>query len=92
MAERTIDPTTSAEFHDDDRCDLEMLRNGEHINAWEGSILISSGLVDLAAPSLGIVWIRQDGLRERKLILCPNYDLRRGPCGQWNLHVDDCQG
>ncbi|MFE4079169.1 hypothetical protein [Paenarthrobacter sp. YIM B13468] len=89
MPERTIDPTTSTEFQDNDRCGLEELRQGERINAWEGNVLISAGVVDLAAPSLGIVWIQQDGLRERKLILCQNYDLHRGPAGQWDLFVDD---
>ncbi|MEV4954093.1 hypothetical protein [Paenarthrobacter nitroguajacolicus] len=91
LLEQTGDPTKSTDFYDNDRQDIEMLQPGDQINAWEGNVLISSGLVDLTAPDLGIIWIRQFGLGERKLILCLDYDLHRGPTGQWDLHVEEGQ-
>ena len=55
--------------------DLTRLRKGHWIQAWLGRELRYVGVVDLLAPDLGMVWIREGNLGERKLLDASEYTL-----------------
>lgn len=77
----------STEFQTPPEFDLHMLRQGDRIQVSEPGASHYSGVVDLIAPSLGIIWLRQDGLGERKLILCPDYLLQQSATSHWDLKI-----
>ncbi|MET3773003.1 hypothetical protein ACJJV6_08450 [Arthrobacter nitrophenolicus] len=82
-------PETQApgDFDETQLFDLRMLGQGDRIHVSEDDTLRYSGVVDTSAPSLGIIWIRQDGLGERKLIICTDYRLRQARTSHWDLKV-----
>lgn len=67
--------------------DLHMLDLGDWIQTWEDGVPSHSGIVDDRAPALGVVWIRRDGLGERKLVHCPAYRLHRTRKNHWALRI-----
>lgn len=67
--------------------DLHMLEVRDRIEVWADGMPIYSGAVDESAPALGILWIRQDGLGERRLIHCRTYLLHRARDHHWILNT-----
>jgi hypothetical protein len=84
---RSAERHTPSRFVEGQLFDLQMLGDGDRIQVLEDYTSRYSGVVDTNAPSLGIIWIRIDGLGERKLILCTDYRLRKDSAQQWDLRV-----
>jgi hypothetical protein len=51
------------------------LRGGEQIQAWVGPMVRYMGVVELASPRLGVVWIRDAALGERIMLDLCEYRL-----------------
>lgn len=65
---------------------LERLRPGDRIQAWERGMLRCTGVVDMVAPELGVVWILESGIGARRMLSVDQYDVRLcapdGPVGR----------
>ena len=57
--------------------DLSRMRPGTPIEVWDHGVIRHHGIVEETAPKLGVVWIRDTGTGERKLLSTTDYDLRR---------------
>jgi hypothetical protein len=84
---KSVENHEPGNFDESQLFDLQMLGQGDQIQVCEDGTLPYSGVVDTSAPSLGIIWIRLEGLGERKLIFCTDYRLRRDRTKQWDLTV-----
>lgn len=87
LATHSEDQNRRADAGETKKFELHALRQGDPIQLWERNVFRGSGIVDLSAPALGIIWIHQDGLGERKLILCPEYHLQQTPTSHWDLEI-----
>ena len=84
---KSVENHEPGNFDESQLFDLQMLGQGDQIQVCEDGTLPYSGVVDTSAPSLGIIWIRLEGLGERRLIFCTDYRLRRDRTKQWDLTV-----
>lgn len=66
---------------------LHMLKHGDKIRVWQDDVLCRSGTVDLSDPRLGLLWIFQEGLGERKVVHCPVFKLQGLAETCWDLTV-----
>lgn len=57
-------------------CDLRALRVGDCIEAWDHDTLHHRGRVEETAPQLGVVWIREIGGGERKMVSTDEHSIR----------------
>ena len=48
--------------------DCADLAVGEQINAWQGGRLFHTGTITDLLPAMGLFWIREQGLGERRLL------------------------
>ncbi|GAA3684147.1 hypothetical protein GCM10023081_22280 [Arthrobacter ginkgonis] len=48
--------------------DISALTKGDRIEVRRGGLVLFGGLVDEAAPELGIVWLREHTLNERRIL------------------------
>jgi hypothetical protein len=55
------------------------LSAGEEINAWKGSHLIHSGTIADLIPAMGLFWIRERALGERRLLDMSDLEITRVP-------------
>lgn len=87
VVSKSVEDHTTSNLDESQLFDLQMLGQGDRIDVFEDYTSRYSGVVDTSAPSLGIIWIRLQGLGERKIILCTDYQLRQDPPRHWNLTV-----
>lgn len=63
--------------------ELSQLTVGEHIEAHHIRADHYAGRVEVIAPDLGVLWIHESVLGERKLLQASEYSFRRtGECGR----------
>lgn len=55
------------------------LQTGDRIEAWTARALQHTGTVDQTLPRMGLVWIYEDPLNERKLLDAAELQIRRIP-------------
>ncbi|MFW6186541.1 MAG: hypothetical protein ACOC84_00865 [Actinomycetota bacterium] len=55
---------------------LADLRVGDQVQAWSGAMLHYVGIVELVSLRLKVVWIRDLGLGERRMLDLQDYQLR----------------
>lgn len=53
------------------------LKAGDRIEAWRGGSLLHRGTVTQTMPGMGLLWIREDSLYERKLLDMAELQIRR---------------
>lgn len=87
VVSKSVENHTPSNVDETQLFELQMLGQGDQIQVCEDETSRYSGVVDTSAPSLGIIWIRLEGLGERKLILCTDYRLRQNRTKQWDLAV-----
>lgn len=90
VVSKSAEDRTPSRLDEGQLLDLEMLGEGDRIQVIEDYTSRYSGVVETSAPFLGIIWIRLEGLGERKLILCTDYRLRQNRTRQWDLTVFSC--
>lgn len=56
--------------------DLTTVHVGHRLEAWSGGILVHRGIVEEKLPELGVLWIRESGTGQRKMLDTLSYDLR----------------
>lgn len=56
--------------------DLTALHVGHRLEAWSDGVLHHVGIVEEKLPELGVVWIRETGTGQRKMLDVHGYDLR----------------
>ena len=55
--------------------DLTTVHPGHRLEAWSGGALRHVGVVEEKLPELGVLWIREAGTGERKMLDLISYDL-----------------
>lgn len=55
---------------------LRSVHPGQRVEVWEGQELRCRGLVEEHVPQLGVVWIREAGIGERKMIATEGCSFR----------------
>lgn len=50
---------------------------GDHINAWQGGHLFHTGVVTDLLPAMGLFWIREWALGERRLLDMAELEITR---------------
>ncbi len=68
--------------------DLTQIRPGDHLEAWSQAVVRHRGIVEEAAPGLGVVWIRESGIGERRMLASDTFELR----APWNPVSADGDG
>jgi hypothetical protein len=63
------------EFDSDTRA-LQTMHPGQRVEVWDGEVLRCRGLVEEHVPQLGVVWIREAGIGERKMITTTGCSFR----------------
>lgn len=63
------------EFDSDVRA-LHTVHPGQRVEVWKGQELRCRGLVEEFVPQLGVVWIREAGIGERKMIATEGCSFR----------------
>ena len=56
--------------------DLTTVHVGNRLEAWSGGELHHLGLVEETLPELGVLWIRETGTGQRKMLDLIGHDLR----------------
>lgn len=56
--------------------DLTTVHVGNLLEAWSGGVLLHLGIVEEKLPELGVLWIRESGTGQRKMLDVISYDLR----------------
>lgn len=56
--------------------DLTAVHVGHRLEAWSSGVLLHAGIVEETLPELGVVWIREIGTGQRKMLDVIDYDLR----------------
>jgi hypothetical protein len=56
--------------------DLTTVHLGNRLEAWTGGVLRHLGIVEEKLPELGVLWIRETGTGQRKMLDLTGYDLR----------------
>ncbi|TDL46541.1 hypothetical protein [Kocuria rosea] len=56
--------------------DLTTVHVGNRLEAWSGGVLLHLGIVEEKLPELGVLWIRETGTGQRKMLDTLSYDLR----------------
>lgn len=59
--------------------DLSEVVDGGRMEVWDEGTLLCAGSVDQVDSAHGVVWIREDGIGERKMVHAQQYDLRYYP-------------
>ena len=49
---------------------------GNRLEAWSNGVLHHLGIVEEKLPELGVLWIRESGTGQRKMLDVLSYDLR----------------
>lgn len=57
--------------------DCTDLSLGDHINAWQGGHLFHTGVVTDLLPAMGLFWIREWALGERRLLDMAELEITR---------------
>lgn len=52
---------------------------GDEINAWQGGCLFHTGIITDVFPSMGLFWIREQALGERRLLDMSELQITRVP-------------
>ncbi|WP_353710690.1 hypothetical protein [Arthrobacter sp. K5] len=52
---------------------------GDQINAWQGGHLLHTGIITDRSPALGLFWIREPALGERRLMDMSELQITRVP-------------
>ena len=60
------------------RLDLASVRPGHRLEAWHQGIVRYQGIAEETVPRLGVVWIREAGNGQRKMLDTADFDLL--PC------------
>lgn len=58
--------------------DLAGIRRGEIVEVWHHGVLRHRGRVEESMPRLGVVWIRETGSGDRKMISVEDHSLYYG--------------
>lgn len=56
--------------------DLTTVHVGNRLEAWTGGTLRHLGIVEEKLPELGVLWIRETGTGQRKMLDTISYHLR----------------
>lgn len=56
--------------------DLTTVHVGNPLEAWCNGVLHHLGIVEEKIPDLGVLWIRESGTGQRKMLDVSSYDLR----------------
>ncbi|PWF82695.1 hypothetical protein CIK52_15635 [Kocuria rosea] len=56
--------------------DLTTVHVGNRLEAWSNGVLHHLGIVEEKLPELGVLWIRESGTGQRKMLDVLSYDLR----------------
>ena len=56
--------------------DLTTVHVGDGLEAWSNGVLHHLGIVEEKLPELGVLWIRESGTGQRKMLDVLSYDLR----------------
>ena len=57
--------------------DCADLSIGDHINAWQGGHLFYTGIITDLLPAMGLFWIRERALGERRLLDMSELEVTR---------------
>ena len=56
--------------------ELAAVQPGDRLEAWCQEMIHHQGIVEEMVPRLGVVWIREDGTGERKMLDTTDFDFR----------------
>lgn len=56
--------------------DLTALPTGQRVEAWSDGVLRHHGIVEEKLPELDVLWIRESGTGERRMLDLVGYDVR----------------
>lgn len=56
--------------------DLTTVHVGHRLEAWSEGVLHHVGIVEEKLPELGVLWIRETGTGQRRMLDLIGYDLR----------------
>lgn len=55
--------------------DLTRIRPGDHLEAVSQGVVHHQGVVEDIAPDAGVVWVRDSGIGERKMLATDTFEL-----------------